>query len=294
MTSRADTNTADMKNAVLNPLEKPVVMNSIVWGRADQWVLMAGPDILEDEGMVLEVGQELKAITGELGIPWILKCSFDKANRQSGASFRGHGMKEGLSILGKIKSKLNCSLITDVHECEQVPAVAEIADVIQIPAFLCRQTDLVLSAAKTGRVLNIKKGQFMAPWDMAPIVEKAKSAGNDKVLLCERGVSFGYNRLINDMTGLVEMRKTGQPVVMDATHSVQLPGGKGTSSDGRREMIAVLARAAMAVGVDGVFLETHPDPDKALCDGPNSIALKDMKNLLTTLQAIWRTVQGVS
>jgi len=262
------------------------------WGDAANWVLFAGPDIFEDYGMVLEVGQELKKITAELGIPWILKCSFDKANRQSAASFRGPGMEEGLKGLEKIKSELNCALVSDIHETSQLDRISKVVDVIQIPAFLCRQTDLVQAAAKTGKVLNIKKGQFMAPWDMGSIVEKAKAVGNSKILLCERGVSFGYNRLINDMTALVEMRRLGQPVIMDATHSVQLPGGKGSSSDGRRDMIEVLARAAMAVGVDGVFFETHPNPDKALCDGPNSLHLKDMKRVLISLQKIWQAVQN--
>ncbi|MEO5668910.1 MAG: 3-deoxy-8-phosphooctulonate synthase [Bdellovibrionota bacterium] len=268
------------------PVSYKTPYGSFTWGDTSKWVLFAGPDIFEDEGMVLEVAQELKKVTAELGIPWILKCSFDKANRQSLTSFRGQGSDIGIKGLERIKAKVGCALITDVHECAQVPAVAELAEVVQIPAFLCRQTDLVVAAAKTDRVIHIKKGQFMAPWDMKPIVAKAKSTGNQKILLCERGSSFGYNRLINDMTGLVEMRNLGVPVVMDATHSVQLPGGLGESSGGRREMIAVLARAAMAVGIDGLFLETHPDPEKALCDGPNALYLKDMRALLTKLQAI--------
>lgn len=283
-----------MLKPILLPLEKPVVLNEkTVWGRADQWVLMAGPDILEDEAMVLEVAQELKRVTEQMKIPWILKCSFDKANRSSGESFRGIGMNEALQTLARIKSKVGCALLTDVHEIEQISRVSEVADVLQIPAFLARQTDLVVAAAKTGCVINIKKGQFMAPWDMKAVVKKAQSTGNTKILLCERGVCFGYNRLINDMTGLVEMRKIGQPVIMDATHSVQLPSAKGHSSDGNREMIPVLARAAMAAGVDGVFLETHPDPDKALCDGPSSIALADMPALLQQLQNVWNALQKV-
>lgn len=263
---------------------------TIRWGNADQWVLFAGPDSFEDEGMVLEVSQELKKITAELGIPWIFKCSFDKANRQSSSSFRGHGLEEGLKALAKVKSKVDCLVVTDVHETNQVEKVAEVADVIQIPAFLCRQTDLLVAAAKTGKVLHVKKGQFMAPWDMGAITQKAVAAGNSKILLCERGSSFGYNRLVNDMTGLVEMRKLGFPVIMDATHSVQLPGGKGTSSGGNREMIPVLARAAMAVGIDGLFLETHPDPEKALCDGPNSLYLRDMRGLLESLQKVYKAI----
>ncbi len=258
---------------------------SYTWGHRNHWILFAGPDIFEDHGMVLEVATELKRITQELNIPWIFKCSFDKANRQSISSFRGPGIEAALKGLEQIKSKVGCDLITDVHECAQVKRVSEIADVVQIPAFLCRQTDLVVEAAKTGKVLHIKKGQFMAPADMKSIVEKAREQGNDKVLLADRGTSFGYNRLINDMTGLVEMRQFA-PVVMDATHSVQLPGGQGTSSGGRREMIAVLARAAMAVGIDGVFLETHPNPDAALCDGPNSLSLQQLPSLLKSLQCI--------
>ncbi len=263
---------------------------NFTWGDASKWNLFAGPDIFEDEGMVLEVATELSRVTQALGIPWILKCSFDKANRQSSKSFRGPGMKVALEGLARIKSKVGCPLVTDIHEVEQIPMVAEFAELLQIPAFLCRQTDLVQAAAKTGKVVFIKKGQFMAPWDMGPIVEKARETGNQKILLGERGSSFGYNRLINDMTGLVEMRQVA-PVIMDATHSVQLPGGKGTSSDGKRDMIAVLARAAMAVGVDGVFLETHPKPEQALCDGPNSLELSKMEGLLKTLNSFWQTLQ---
>jgi 2-dehydro-3-deoxyphosphooctonate aldolase (KDO 8-P synthase) len=272
----------------LTPLKESVRLDKIVWGDSKQWVLFAGPDIFEDEGMVLETATELKRITTELQIPWILKCSFDKANRQSLSSFRGRGVDETLTGLARIKSKVGCQLLTDVHDIEQIQRTAEIADVLQIPAFLCRQTDLVVAAAKTNKVINIKKGQFMAPWDMGPIVEKARSTGNRQILVCERGVSFGYNRLINDMTGLVELRKTGCPVIMDATHSVQLPGG-GVSG-GRREMIEVLSRAAMAVGIDGLFLETHPRPDEALCDGPNSLELSKMPALLKDLQTLWRAM----
>ncbi len=277
----------------LKPLKNPVSLKfgdqTITWGDCKNWVLFAGPDIVEDEGMVTEVALELKRITTELGIPWILKCSYDKANRQSAANFRGPGVESAFKILGKIKSKVGCPLLTDVHETIQVMPMAEVADVVQIPAFLCRQTDLVVAAAQTGKVLHIKKGQFMAPWDMGAIVKKAQAAGNEKILLCERGTTFGYNRLINDMTGLVEMRNMGKPVIMDITHSTQLPGATGTSSGGRRDMSPALARAAMAVGVDGIFLETHPNPDEALCDGPTSIALKDIEPLLKNIQRIWKT-----
>lgn len=257
------------------------------WGDCKNWVLFAGPDIVEDEGLVLEAAQELKRITDANGVPWIFKCSFDKANRTSGKSFRGHGVKEGLAILQKVKEKVGCPVITDVHETIQVKAVAEVADVIQIPAFLSRQTDLLYAVADTGKVVHIKKGQFLAPWDMKSPVEKMESRNNKNLLLCERGTTFGYNRLVNDMTGLVDMRALGYPVIMDASHSTQLPGASGNSSDGRAHMIPVLARAAMAVGVDGLFIETHPRPDQALCDGPSSLPLAEMDSLLKTLNKIW-------
>lgn len=276
-------------------LEKPVSFSyngrSYTWGLKNQFVLFAGPDIIEDEGMVLETGREIKRVTQDLGIPWILKCSYDKANRQSASSFRGPGVESALRSLEKIKASLDVPLITDVHETSQVDAMARVADVIQIPAFLSRQTDLLVSAAQTGKVIHIKKGQFLAPWDMKAIAKKAVSAGNTKLLLCERGTTFGYNRLINDMTGLVEMRDLGFPVIMDCTHSTQLPGAAGESSGGRAQMVPVLARAAMAVGVDGIFLETHPNPEKALCDGPTSLPLKDLSGLLKNLKAILATHQ---
>ncbi|PIS11935.1 MAG: 3-deoxy-8-phosphooctulonate synthase [Bdellovibrio sp. CG10_big_fil_rev_8_21_14_0_10_47_8] len=259
------------------------------WGDAKQWVLFAGPDIIEDDGMVMETGKEILRVTKKLGIPWVLKCSFDKANRQSSGSFRGPGASNALKSLERIKTELNVPLITDVHETIQVADTAKVADVLQIPAFLSRQTDLLVEAAKTGKVIHIKKGQFLAPWDMQAIAKKAVSAGNSNILLCERGTTFGYNRLINDMTGLVEMRKLGFPVIMDCTHSTQLPGATGESSGGRAEMVWPLARAAMAVGVDGIFLETHPNPEKALCDGPTSLPLKDLEKMLTNLQNVWKT-----
>lgn len=264
----------------------------INWGDGKNWVLFAGPDIIEDEGLVREVGEEIARICKKLNIPWVLKCSFDKANRQSSASFRGPGMQSALSSLEKIKSFLNVPLLTDVHETIQVKETAAVADVIQIPAFLSRQTDLLVEVARTGKVIHIKKGQFLAPWDMKSIANKAVQAGNSKLLLCERGTTFGYNRLINDMTGLVEMRALGFPVIMDCTHSTQLPGATGESSGGRAEMVWPLARAAMAVGVDGIFLETHPNPAKALCDGPTSLPLKNLEAMLTNLQKIWLTHQA--
>ena len=262
---------------------------TFTWGDAKNFVLFAGPDIIEDEGLVMETGQEIQRVTKTLGIPWILKCSFDKANRQSSASFRGPGVDQALKSLLKLKTKLDAPLLTDVHETQQVGPVAEIADVLQIPAFLSRQTDLLIAAAQTGKVIHIKKGQFLAPWDMKSIANKAVQAGNSKILLCDRGTTFGYNRLINDMTGLVEMRYLGFPVIMDATHSTQLPGATGESSGGRSEMVWPLARAAMAVGVDGVFLETHPRPEQALCDGPTSLPLKNLEKVLMNLQNIFKT-----
>ncbi len=276
------------------PLSQLVEMSTssgqkITWGDCKNFVLFAGPDIIEDEGMVLETGKEIQRITTKLGIPWILKCSFDKANRQSIKSFRGPGVSNALKSLQKLKSEIGAPLLTDVHETTQVAGVAEVADVIQIPAFLSRQTDLLVAAAQTGKVLHIKKGQFLAPWDMKSVAQKAVEAGNKKLLLCERGTTFGYNRLINDMTGLVEMRRLGYPVIMDATHSTQLPGATGESSGGRSDMVPALARAAIAVGVDGIFLETHPNPAEALCDGPTSLPLKNLESLLVHLQKIFNT-----
>jgi 2-dehydro-3-deoxyphosphooctonate aldolase (KDO 8-P synthase) len=277
------------------PLEKTVELKSkfgnITWGDCKSFVLFAGPDIIEDDAMVIETAQEIKRVTTALGIPWILKCSFDKANRQSSKSFRGPGMKQALNSLEKIKVAVGCNFITDVHETIQVEETAQYAEVIQIPAFLSRQTDLMVAAAKTGRVIHIKKGQFLAPWDMKAIAQKAVQAGNDKLLLCERGTTFGYNRLVNDMTGLVEMRRLGFPVIMDCTHSTQLPGATGESSGGRGDMVWPLGRAAVAVGVDGIFLETHPNPEKALCDGPTSLPLRNLESVLKNLKNIFDTHQ---
>jgi 2-dehydro-3-deoxyphosphooctonate aldolase (KDO 8-P synthase) len=281
------------------PLQEPVVLEAngtkITWGRCDQWALFAGPDIFEDEGMVLEVAQELKRVTTALGIPWILKCSYDKANRQSGQSFRGPGKLEGLKGLERVKSKVGCLLLSDVHETTEVEPAAEVLDVIQIPAFLSRQTDLIVAAAKTGKVLHIKKGQFLAPGDMKHVITKAEEAGNRKILLCERGTFFGYGRLVNDYSGMVDMRMLGKPVIYDASHSTQLPGaGAGSkSSGGRSDMSWPLARAALALGIDGLFLETHPRPETALCDGPSSFPLGRLEAMLTDLQNVWKTHQAL-
>ena len=253
--------------------------------------LIAGPDTLESEQLCLDVAGQLKEHTGKLGMPYIFKGSFDKANRTSGKSYRGPGMEEGLRILATVKKKIGVPVLTDVHEDTPLAEVAAVVDVMQTPAFLCRQTNFIRSAAKQGKPLNIKKGQFLSPWEMKNVVEKAQSTGNKQILVCERGFSFGYNNLVVDMRGLAAMRDTGCPVVFDATHSVQLPGGQGTASGGQREFIPVLARAAVGAGVSGVFMETHPKPDEALCDGPNSWPLGMMQGLLETLAELDRTVK---
>ena len=248
--------------------------------------LIAGPDTLESEQLSLDVAGHLKEVTGRLGIPYIFKGSFDKANRTSGKSYRGPGMEEGLRILAKVQKQVGVPVLTDVHEDTDIEAVAKVVDVIQTPAFLCRQTNFIQRAAKAGKPVNIKKGQFLSPWEMQNVVDKAQATGNKQILVCERGFSFGYNNLVVDMRGLAVMRRTGCPVVFDATHSVQLPGGQGGSSGGQREHISVLARAAVGAGVAGVFMETHPDPDEALCDGPNSWKLANMAALLETLKEL--------
>jgi len=249
--------------------------------------LIAGPCVVESEQLQMDVAGQLKEITGSLGIPFIFKSSYDKANRSSGKSFRGPGMEKGLEILAKVRSTLGVPVLTDVHTEQEVPEVAKHVDVLQTPAFLCRQTDFIHAVARAGRPVNIKKGQFLAPHDMKNVVDKAREAsGTDNIMVCERGASFGYNNLVSDMRSLAIMRETGCPVVMDATHSVQLPGGQGTSSGGQREFVPVLARAAVATGVSGVFMETHPDPAKALSDGPNAWPLPRMRELLETLKEI--------
>jgi len=253
--------------------------------------LIAGPDTLESEQLCLDVAGRLKEATGKLGMPYIFKGSFDKANRTSGSSYRGPGMEEGLRILSAIKSRIGVPVLTDVHEDTPLAEVASVVDVLQTPAFLCRQTNFIRNVAKQGKPMNVKKGQFLSPWEMKQVVDKAQGAGNRQVMVCERGFSFGYNNLVVDMRGLAAMRATGCPVVFDATHSVQLPGGQGTASGGQREHIPVLARAAVAAGVSGVFMETHPKPDEALCDGPNSWPLALMPELLDTLAELDRVVK---
>ncbi|HET7562672.1 MAG TPA: 3-deoxy-8-phosphooctulonate synthase [Rhodanobacteraceae bacterium] len=255
-------------------------------GLDQPFFLIAGPCVVESEQLQLDTAGTLKDITGRLGIPFIFKSSFDKANRTSSKSFRGLGMEEGLRILGEVKKQLGVPVLTDVHEYTPFDEVAEVVDVLQTPAFLCRQTDFIQKVAAAGKPVNIKKGQFLSPWDMKNVVEKARAVGNDQILVCERGASFGYNNLVSDMRSLAVMRETNCPVVFDATHSVQLPGGQGTKSGGQREFVPVLARAAIAVGVAGVFMETHPDPDKALSDGPNAWPLGKMESLLGTLKEL--------
>ncbi len=255
-------------------------------------LLIAGPCVLESLELALEVGQEVKGIAEELGFFYVFKSSFDKANRTSVSSFRGPGLQKGLEWLSEVRERLGVPVTTDIHETHQASLVAEVVDLIQIPAFLCRQTDLILAAASTGVPVNIKKGQFMAPWDMRYAVEKAFSGGAREVILTERGTCFGYNNLVVDMRSLAIMRGFGVPVVFDATHSVQLPGGAGGASGGNREFVPVLTRAAAAAGVDGIFMEVHPDPDKALCDGPNSVKLKDLSTILREVKSVFDALKG--
>ncbi|WP_291217724.1 3-deoxy-8-phosphooctulonate synthase [Hydrogenophaga sp.] len=261
-------------------------------GLNQPFFLIAGPCVIESEQLQMDVAGQLKEITGSLGIPFIFKSSFDKANRSSGTTYRGPGREKGLEILAKVKRELGVPVLTDVHSEDDIAEAAKVCDVLQTPAFLCRQTDFIRAVAQSGKPVNIKKGQFLAPHDMKNVIDKARAAAKeaglneDNFMACERGASFGYNNLVSDMRSLAIMRETGAPVVFDATHSVQLPGGQGTSSGGQREMVPVLARAAVAVGVAGLFMETHPDPDKAMSDGPNAVPLKHMKALLETLLAL--------
>lgn len=248
--------------------------------------LIAGPCVVEDEQLALDSAEQLKAVTDELHISFIYKSSFDKANRTSLKSFRGLGIEEGLRILGKVKGELGVPVLTDVHEDSPLDEVSDVVDMLQTPAFLCRQTNFIQNVARQGLPVNIKKGQFLAPWDMKSVVHKAQATGNEQILVCERGTCFGYNYLVSDMRSLVVMRETGCPVVFDATHSVQLPGGQGDRSGGQREMVPALARAAVAVGIAGLFMETHPHPDQALSDGPNAWPLGKMRELLETLKLL--------
>ena len=262
-------------------------------GNDRPFFLIAGPCVIESEALALSTAETLKKLTDDLGIPFIYKSSFDKANRSSGASYRGPGIAEGLRILAKVKAEIGVPVLTDVHEDTPLDEVAAVVDVLQTPAFLCRQTNFIHNVCKQGLPVNIKKGQFLAPWDMRHVAEKAKSTGNEHIMLCERGVSFGYNNLVSDMRALSVMQETGCPVVFDATHSVQLPGGQGASSGGQREFVPVLARAAVAVGVAGLFMETHPDPDHALSDGPNAWPLGKMPLLLEQLMALDNVAKSI-
>jgi len=260
-------------------------------GLDQRFFLIAGPCVIESEQSALDIAGELKAITGALNIPFIYKSSFDKANRSSGSSFRGLGMEKGLEILAKVKREIRVPVLTDVHDINEIAEVAKVVDVLQTPAFLCRQTDFIRACAQSGKPVNFKKGQFLSPHEMLNVIEKARAAAKeanlpDQFMVCERGASFGYNNLVSDMRSLAIMREVNAPVVFDATHSVQLPGGQGNTSGGQREFVPVLARAAVAVGISGLFMETHPDPAKALSDGPNAVPLNRMKELLESLVAI--------
>jgi 2-dehydro-3-deoxyphosphooctonate aldolase (KDO 8-P synthase) len=261
-------------------------------GNREPLFLIAGPCVIESEGLVMEVAAYAKKVAERLGVPYIFKSSFDKANRTSSRSFRGPGMEEGLRVLEKVKRELDVPVLTDVHEDTPIDEVASVVDVMQTPAFLVRQTNFIQRVAKAGKPVNIKKGQFLAPWDMKNVVDKCRDVGNQQIMVCERGVSFGYNTLVSDMRALAIMRETGCPVVYDATHSVQQPGGQGTASGGQRTMIPVLARAAVAAGIAGLFMEIHPDPDRAMSDGPNSWPLHRLEEILGTLVEIDRVVKS--
>jgi 2-dehydro-3-deoxyphosphooctonate aldolase (KDO 8-P synthase) len=265
---------------------KQVKLNNFTIGDRAGFVLIAGPCVIENEAAAMEVASYLKQLTSKLQIPFIFKASYDKANRTSINAYRGPGMQDGLKILKNIKEKIGVPILSDVHRFEEIDAAAGILDIIQVPAFLCRQTDFIVEIAKKANIVNVKKGQFLAPWDVANIIEKIKAAGNENILITERGASFGYNNLVFDVRALPIIRAMGYPVIFDATHSVQLPGGAGTASSGQRDMVPYLARAAVAAGVDGIFMEVHPDPEKALCDGANSVYLNSLEGLLTTLKKI--------
>ena len=271
---------------------RQIRLNEMLIGGDEPFVLIAGPCVIEDEAKTMALADDLKKLTGRLQIPFIFKASYDKANRTSLGSYRGPGLREGLQILEKVKKNFAVPVLTDVHRFEEIEPSSKVADILQVPAFLCRQTDFVIEIVRQVRVVNIKNGQFLAPWDVRNILQKAASTGNEDIMVTERGASFGYNNLVADFRSLPEIRAMEYPVVFDATHSVQLPGGQGTSSGGQREMVSYLARAAVAVGIDGLFLEVHPDPDCALCDGPNSLAVDDLPDLLRMLVRIDRLVKN--
>lgn len=271
---------------------KSVKIGDVEIGGGAPLVLIAGPCVMEGDDLCLTVAGEVKEITGSLGIPFVFKASYDKANRSSPDSYRGPGIEEGLRVLAEVKRRYSLPVLVDVHSVDEVAPAAEVADVLQIPAFLCRQTDLVTRAARLSGAVNIKKGQFVAPWNMEGLIRKAERAGNRNILVTERGFSFGYNNLVNDMRSLVILRRFGYPVVFDATHSTQLPGGLGTSTGGERQYVFPLSRAAVATGCDGLYLEVHPDPDRALCDGPNQLPLGDLKELLECVMEIDAVVRN--
>jgi 2-dehydro-3-deoxyphosphooctonate aldolase (KDO 8-P synthase) len=271
---------------------KTIKRGNITIGGNAPFVLIAGPCVIEDEKTTLAIAGRLKLLTNKLKIPFVFKASYDKANRTSVKSYRGPGLEAGLPILAEVKKKFHLPILTDVHCKEDVKEVARVADIIQIPAFLCRQTDLILAVARTGKIVNIKKGQFLAPWDVRQIIDKAVSTGNKNIIITERGASFGYNNLVVDFRAIPIMRQMGFPVIFDATHSVQIPGGLGTVSGGQREMVKYLARASVAVGIDGIFMEVHINPEKALCDGPNSLSLQSLPALLKQLKELDRVVKN--
>jgi 2-dehydro-3-deoxyphosphooctonate aldolase (KDO 8-P synthase) len=270
---------------------KQVAVKEIRIGDKNRMVLIAGPCVIESESLCLNVAKRIKEMTAKLDIPFIFKASFDKANRMSLGSFRGPGIKRGLDVLKKVKDKVKVPVLSDVHCVKDVVEAAKVLDIIQIPAFLCRQTDIVIAAAKTGKAVNIKKGQFLAPWNMLPIIKKVESTGNKNIIITERGVSFGYNNLVTDFRALEIMRNLGYPVIYDATHSIQIPAGQGSCSGGQKEFVGGLSRAAVAFGCDGLFLEVHPDPEKALCDGPNMINLEELEALLKQAKRIEKALE---
>ena len=273
-------------------ISREVPVGNVIFGGNRPFVLIAGPCAIEEEGVTLRIAAYLKDLCGELGIPLVFKASFDKANRTSASAFRGPGMAEGLNILAKVKAQYGLPVVSDIHDQTQIAAAAEVLDIIQIPAFLSRQSDLLAAAGATGKTINVKKGQFLAPWDMRNVAAKIQATGNQNILLTERGATFGYNNLVVDMRSLVIMREvSGCPIIFDATHSVQLPGGAGTASSGQRQYVGALSRAAVAIGIDGLFWEVHENPDAALCDGPNSLDLKSLRSMLEELVAIDRLVK---